>query len=470
MSRQTQFLDEQGLNELWLKICKTFPSVDGKGATGNWGINISGNADSATMLTTNAGSSSKPIYFSEGKPKVCDDLLSNSISGNAASATKLVCTDITTSRGEDIVPSSTPMGVTAVFKEKTATGLTAQYQGIIVYRPYGSESDWSGGSVHNIAFDDYGIYHRRNNGNEWTDWSTILTSSNRKYYAASTTHTHFINISSTTDEPNESQVLVSTGSHKHQTDSHNGHTHTFTPEGTITVNVSNPNVTSGGASSANTTSVSQGTHTHTMVENGAHFHYFTPMADITSTFKGKSATSDTPNATIWVASESHEHTMSKEGGFTPSGSVILSGSVDSTGCLTISAAFAGVAVQGHTHTTDYPSNIVNVATHDHTHSVTANGSVTSSFDPIEAETTTDGGHSHTINASSSVVSVPTMSHTHTVTTDVSATATFTGTQTSTDNGGTHSHTAQENTTNRVYVPDIGHTHTFTITGDTRQPQ
>ena len=44
------------------------PSRTGSGASGDWGINITGNAATATALTTSAGSSSQPIYFSNGKP------------------------------------------------------------------------------------------------------------------------------------------------------------------------------------------------------------------------------------------------------------------------------------------------------------------------------------------------------------------------------------------------------------------
>lgn len=39
-----QFLDSIGLTKLWDKICTTFPSKTGVGATGTWGINISGYA------------------------------------------------------------------------------------------------------------------------------------------------------------------------------------------------------------------------------------------------------------------------------------------------------------------------------------------------------------------------------------------------------------------------------------------
>ncbi len=49
---------------------------------------LSGTAENAKKLTTtNVGSSTKPVYFSNGIPVQCNDTLGNSISGNAATAT-----------------------------------------------------------------------------------------------------------------------------------------------------------------------------------------------------------------------------------------------------------------------------------------------------------------------------------------------------------------------------------------------
>ena len=56
---------------------------------------LQGNADSATKLTSNAGDSNTPIYFSDGKPVACTGLDLNttgssaSCTGNSATATKL---------------------------------------------------------------------------------------------------------------------------------------------------------------------------------------------------------------------------------------------------------------------------------------------------------------------------------------------------------------------------------------------
>ena len=59
----------------------------GSGASGTWGISISGNAATATALTSSAGSSTVPIYFSGGKPVQCSTTLGVSITGSSTSCT-----------------------------------------------------------------------------------------------------------------------------------------------------------------------------------------------------------------------------------------------------------------------------------------------------------------------------------------------------------------------------------------------
>ena len=56
---------------------------DGTGASGTWGIGISGNAATATALTTSAGSATNPIYFSNGKPAACTYTLGKSVPSDA---------------------------------------------------------------------------------------------------------------------------------------------------------------------------------------------------------------------------------------------------------------------------------------------------------------------------------------------------------------------------------------------------
>lgn len=60
-------------------VLKTITSYSGNAAT----------ATTASKLSKNAGSATKPIYFSEGIPVQCNDTLGVSISGNAATANKL---------------------------------------------------------------------------------------------------------------------------------------------------------------------------------------------------------------------------------------------------------------------------------------------------------------------------------------------------------------------------------------------
>ena len=48
------------------------PTLTGSGASGTWGINITGNAATATALTTtSSGGMFTPVYFSKGKPYAC---------------------------------------------------------------------------------------------------------------------------------------------------------------------------------------------------------------------------------------------------------------------------------------------------------------------------------------------------------------------------------------------------------------
>lgn len=54
---------------------------------GTLSVSITGNATTATALTSSAGSSTQPIYFFNGKPLACNSTLSVSITGNAATST-----------------------------------------------------------------------------------------------------------------------------------------------------------------------------------------------------------------------------------------------------------------------------------------------------------------------------------------------------------------------------------------------
>lgn len=51
--------------------------------------NTAGTADSANKINTDKGDATHPVYFANGIPVQCNDLIANSISGNAASASKV---------------------------------------------------------------------------------------------------------------------------------------------------------------------------------------------------------------------------------------------------------------------------------------------------------------------------------------------------------------------------------------------
>lgn len=71
-------------------VAQFAPTLTGTGASGTWRISITGNAATATALTTSAGSATLPTYFSSGKPVACtaSSVFSNlSNSGNSLSIT-----------------------------------------------------------------------------------------------------------------------------------------------------------------------------------------------------------------------------------------------------------------------------------------------------------------------------------------------------------------------------------------------
>lgn len=92
-----------------------FPSKGGAGASGTWGISISGNAKTATTASklgsTTIGGSAKPIYLSSGTPTAC--------SATVGSATVPVYMNAGT-----ITQCSTTLGVSITGNAATATNAT----------------------------------------------------------------------------------------------------------------------------------------------------------------------------------------------------------------------------------------------------------------------------------------------------------------------------------------------------------
>ena len=98
----------------------------------------------------------------------------SSSSAGSATTTRYIASPDTRSTPYNInemVASSS--GVCFDFKQKSISGLAASYSGIMTYRPYATNGDWSGGPAHQLAFDENGLHWRIYNGSGFSDWSTV---------------------------------------------------------------------------------------------------------------------------------------------------------------------------------------------------------------------------------------------------------------------------------------------------------
>ncbi len=101
------------------------------------------------------------------------------LNGEAQSSERtryVVCLD---TRADAIAPqdlTAITTGVRFDFKQKSITGLTASYSGIMSYRPYSSAGDWTGGPAHQVGFDENGLHWRKStNSTTWGTWYDIFT-------------------------------------------------------------------------------------------------------------------------------------------------------------------------------------------------------------------------------------------------------------------------------------------------------
>ena len=111
---------------------------------------------------------------------------SGSITGNAATATKLNVVDL---RSTSLTPSYFGQGVNAAFMSNSTDGLTdgGVYHAILQIQQW---TDASGGGAHELAFTDYNnIWHRGSGGalSSWGSWYKLLDSSNFSDYAPTRT-------------------------------------------------------------------------------------------------------------------------------------------------------------------------------------------------------------------------------------------------------------------------------------------
>lgn len=137
---------------------------DGTGATGTWGINISGNAAKADTL---------------------DGYHASSFS--LASHTHSYIVTQGDTRSVATVPSDYKNKITfAGLKANTTIGRPASttYSYVVGLRGW---SDSSGGKAHELAFNDNGIFHRIGATDTWEAWAMMLTTSNYNSYVPSLT-------------------------------------------------------------------------------------------------------------------------------------------------------------------------------------------------------------------------------------------------------------------------------------------
>jgi hypothetical protein len=121
----------------------TPPQPTGTGASGTWGISISGTAANASFLPQND------------------------------------------TRSTATTPQTINSGLRIDFKQNSTEGLSdgGDYFGQITYRQYGAGSDWSGGAAHQLGFTDNGnVWQRSGSGTTWGSWKKLLDSSNYTSY------------------------------------------------------------------------------------------------------------------------------------------------------------------------------------------------------------------------------------------------------------------------------------------------
>ena len=129
------------------------------------------------------------IVLRDGSGNFSAGTITANLTGNAATATTHVVTD---SRNTVTTPQTINMGVVFDFKANATEGLSdgGTYFGEMTFRQYGSSTDWSGGSSHQLGFTDNGnIWQRAGSTTVWGAWKRLLDSSNYNSYSPTLTGT-----------------------------------------------------------------------------------------------------------------------------------------------------------------------------------------------------------------------------------------------------------------------------------------
>ena len=394
---------------------------DGTGATGTWGINISGNAATATTATTatsaNSATTASKLDNVEARHYIrCVPRHSGSMDLNKIDSTMSIVTEIRPS-------------------EITTTNLPSDYgtaYGVLLSLRDGNSS-YGHGKMQILGYNNKFWIRATQGAGESNDgtWNRISTNGHTHTAQSAGAHTHSTDSqgahthSCGADSTNVADVAAQ--GHTHATDSQGSHAHTALSAGAHTHSC--------GADSTNVADVAAQGHTHATDSQGGHTHTLTPSGTVTSTFSGSAVTSGTPsNNTTSVATGAHTHGTSTDGSHTHNFGATLTASL-SNGVLTLSitCSNSGTATSSagsHSHTanasTNNTTNRVSVPNTSHTHSVTASGTVTSTFSGSEGTTSSNGAHTHTANATTTTkVTASKSNHSHTAASN-----------------GSHTHTAQ----------------------------
>lgn len=129
----------------------------GGGASGTWGISITGSAATAIALTTSAGSTGQPVYFNSGKPVAIDWHIGNSGVGehNANNVTYNFCGYYTSNGPATSIGASTTDG--ALYAQAYSSSWVGQIA-----------QDYRNG----------GLYVRGKNNGTWQSWYSVLDTRN----------------------------------------------------------------------------------------------------------------------------------------------------------------------------------------------------------------------------------------------------------------------------------------------------
>lgn len=122
-----------------------------------------------TFLAAPNGSSGVPTFRAIAVADI--PTLNQSTTGAAGSVTVSDTRNVTTT------PETINMGVVFDFKANTSNALSdgGTYHGLMTFRQYGSNTDWSGGRSHQLGFtDNDNVWHRSGTSTTWGTWYRLI--------------------------------------------------------------------------------------------------------------------------------------------------------------------------------------------------------------------------------------------------------------------------------------------------------